>query len=240
MGSFVAAPFPRPVGTFVGREDELRRVHELGEREVVFLIYGVGGIGKTELAYKAIEELRAREPWAKHEPVLLRAGAGTTVEHLVARLVHGLGNGRGQPRAGGGLEAELGAAARALEARPTLVLLDDLHELDPAQAGRMLAFLCRHVRKSRVFATSRVELPLGADAHAAVSLRLAPLDAFATAELGARLSRRVGSACPDPRMLFRRSGGSPFFVQRELSGQGFDRDDDASLPTNGASCSSPP
>src|SRR4051794_3553781 len=67
------ATFPRPVGTFVGREEELGRVRELAEREVLFLVYGVGGIGKTELGYKAIEELRKREPWSTREPVLLRA-----------------------------------------------------------------------------------------------------------------------------------------------------------------------
>src|SRR5262249_46268864 len=51
--------FPHPVSGFVGRERELARVRSTLPREPLFLVYGVAGIGKSELVYKLVEEARA-------------------------------------------------------------------------------------------------------------------------------------------------------------------------------------
>ncbi len=52
---------------FVGREPELARITELLDEEVLFVIYGVAGVGKTELAYRAFELARAR-PGPRNHP----------------------------------------------------------------------------------------------------------------------------------------------------------------------------
>jgi DNA-binding response OmpR family regulator/tetratricopeptide (TPR) repeat protein len=217
----VRPPFPRSVRTYVGRAGELARVAELLDRETLFLVYGVGGIGKSELVYKAIEDARRAPAWAAAEPLWIPVRAGLTVEHVLAQLRLALdpASPAELPQAGSAaLEDELAEIAYALEARPCLVFLDDVHHLDLARAAHVLGYLSRHVRESRIFAASRIEVPLPPDTPTPVVLRLAPLDADATAAMATELARRLGIEGPDAAEVFARSGGSPFFVQRLLAG----------------------
>jgi DNA-binding winged helix-turn-helix (wHTH) protein/tetratricopeptide (TPR) repeat protein len=209
------------VRTYVGRAGELARVAELLDRETLFLVYGVGGIGKSELVYKAIEDARHTPRWRSAEPLLVPARAGLTVEHVLAQLRLALDLARPAElsrAAGPQLEDDLAEIARALEARPTLLFVDDVHHLDLERAAYVLGYLSRHVRESRIFAASRIEVPLPPDTPTPVVLRLAPLDAEATARMVTELARRLGIEGPDAAEVFARSGGSPFFVQRLLAG----------------------
>ena len=55
-----APAFPRPVPSFAGRRAELDRMLAHVDADPLFLVYGVGGIGKSELIYQLIREVRAR------------------------------------------------------------------------------------------------------------------------------------------------------------------------------------
>ncbi|UQA56720.1 ATP-binding protein [Polyangium aurulentum] len=210
-----SAPFPRPVSGFVGREAELSRVRALLPRETLFLIYGVAGIGKSELVYKIVEEARALPALRRASTVALAARGGLGGEHLVASLRMRLGAAAPEPHTG--LGDDLEAVARALEARPALVFIDDAHNLDAEGAGDVLGYLARHVSRSRIFVASRLELLLPADTPPPVICRLQPLSRDATAELAASLSHTLGESPPDPAEVFARSGGSPLYVLREVS-----------------------
>ena len=77
---------PRATLAFVGREAELARIAELLDREVLFLIYGVAGIGKSEFAYRALELVRARPEWKDVVPTLVQMQDGMDEHHLLALL----------------------------------------------------------------------------------------------------------------------------------------------------------
>lgn len=204
--------FPRPVGSFVGRRAELARVFSFIDKEVVFLVYGPGGIGKTEFVYQAIEELSARPPWTRVPRVVLpieERGA-----YLLALLRQQLGLDAGPTP--DSERAALNEVVRALNARPAILLLDDLHEVDPVTSAGVVAYLSRRVRHSRIFITSRLALPLGDDPTLAVVIHLGPLGEGETAAMVQVLTRQMGISAPDNDDVYRRSGGSPFLIQRAL------------------------
>ena len=214
-------PFPRAVATWVGRADELRRALALLDRETLHLVYGVGGVGKSELIYKLVAEAQTTPRWAEASAVVLAAQPGMTGAHLAAELKSQLGARRRRlafAASAGSAADDLADIATALEAHPTLVFLDDLHHLAATDTAELLGFLSRHVRASRILVASRVELALPADAPPPVVHRLGPLDADATAALVRELAIRLGVPAPDADAVFARSGGSPFFVLRELAG----------------------
>ncbi|MCL5774349.1 MAG: tetratricopeptide repeat protein [Firmicutes bacterium] len=51
---------PRLTGTFIGREKELVRLREFFPRHHIFILKGIGGIGKTTLAVAFLEELKKK------------------------------------------------------------------------------------------------------------------------------------------------------------------------------------
>src|SRR5688500_16493741 len=85
-----SVPFPQPVATFVGRRDELARIGDLLQTCAVTLVYGVAGIGKTELCYRAIADARARFGHVALWRVSPGAGLDAAAAALVRRRVrHG-------------------------------------------------------------------------------------------------------------------------------------------------------
>ncbi len=213
-------PFPRAVATWVGRDVELARALDLLEGETLHLFYGVGGVGKSELVFKLVEEAQRRPRWAEVPAVVLAAQHGLGTAHLVAAVEAQLGIRRRRLgfTASGTAKDDLAELVAALEVRPTLLFLDDLHHLDPGEAAELLGYLSRHVRASRILVAARRELSLPPGTPPPVLHRLGPLDADATAELVRQLAARMGVAAPDVGAVFRRSGGSPFYVLRELAG----------------------
>jgi hypothetical protein len=136
--------FPRSTPTYVGRGAEVKRAVDLAD-ETLHLIYGVGGVGKSELVFRIVEELRRDPRWAEARALLVEARPGMAPEHLVANLaaVAGARRPRTELATAGAssLDDDLALAARALERSPALVFIDDLHHLDPAAAGRVLGYL---------------------------------------------------------------------------------------------------
>jgi DNA-binding winged helix-turn-helix (wHTH) protein/tetratricopeptide (TPR) repeat protein len=218
------APFPRAIYTFVGRRNELTRVLDLLERETLFFVYGVGGVGKSELVYKIVDEARALARWRAATPILLQVRPGFDVERLLAMLRARLDVAATGAEVTGPLpttvDEDLVQSVRALDAAPHLVLIDDAHHLEPTAAARLFGALSRYVRESRIFVTSRLEMPLPADAPAPVVTRLAPLGVEDTQAMVSALARRLGVDVPDASEIFRRSSGSPFFIQREMASLG--------------------
>ncbi|MCB9575368.1 MAG: hypothetical protein H6709_25100, partial [Kofleriaceae bacterium] len=219
------ASLPQPISTFVGRADARARLGALLADQVVVLVYGVAGIGKTELCYRVAADLRAAGPLAGVPTRLWRATAGATLDDAVAglraldRRDHAVGD-----------DHALDLLVAELEARPTLVLIDDAHVAAPAAIGRLLAVLARHVTRSRVLVTSRVDLALPGDAPPPAILRVEPLAAGEIAELGARVGALRGGAAPDAAALFRRSAGSPFRALRAIAAPLGEGGDDAGDP----------
>ncbi|MCB9571817.1 MAG: ATP-binding protein [Kofleriaceae bacterium] len=195
------ASLPQPISTFVGRADARARLGALLADQVVVLVYGVAGIGKTELCYRVAADLRAAGPLAGVPTRLWRATAGATLDDAVAglraldRRDHAVGD-----------DHALDLLVAELEARPTLVLIDDAHVAAPAAIGRLLAVLARHVTRSRVLVTSRVDLALPGDAPPPAILRVEPLAAGEIAELGAGSARCAAAPRPTPP---RCSGAAP-------------------------------
>ena len=72
----LAPPFPRAVPTWVGREAELARAVGLFERETLHLVYGVGGVGKSEFVFRLFDEARERPDWTIAPAVLVSVRAG--------------------------------------------------------------------------------------------------------------------------------------------------------------------
>lgn len=211
---------PRSTLSFVGRDAELARIAELFDEDVLFLIYGVAGIGKTELAYRALELAQTRPGWSRAVPTLIQVQPDMTVPHLLAVLRQRTGADAARPDHLGArsssLAEELDAVSRALDAQPRLLFLDDVHLIDPAPMARILGHLARCVRASRVFAASRLEVPLASLGITPVITRLAPLDDRAARDMITHLGRRLGIAVSDVTGILQRAGGSPFFLQREV------------------------
>ena len=127
-----APPFPRAVATWVGRVAELTRGAQLMASETLHLVYGVGGVGKSELVYKLVEEAMRQPRWAEASPVVLVARPNTGAAHLAAALKSQLGARRKRitfSATGASAMDDLADIAQALEARPYIVFLDDLHHL---------------------------------------------------------------------------------------------------------------
>jgi tetratricopeptide (TPR) repeat protein len=214
--------FPRATPTYVGRATEVRRAVELAGDETLHLVYGVGGVGKSELVFRIVDELRRDPRWAEARALLVDARPGMAPEHLVASLAAVAGARRARTKLSTGgtssLDDDLALAARALERAPALVFIDDLHHLDPVAAGRVLGYLSRRVRGSRLFAASQVEIVLPPDSPPPIVYRLGPLDRSDTAALVERLAQRLDQAPPDAGGVFDRTGGSPFLVLRDVAG----------------------
>lgn len=209
-------PFPRAVSRFVGRDVELARLRALLPREALFLVYGVAGIGKSELVYKLVEEARALPALRRAATIAVSARPRLRCEHLFASLRQSLG--APAPEGAAGLAGDLHALVKALESRrPALIFIDDAHHLDAEAAGEALGFLARHVSKSRIFVASRIEILLPPDTPPAVVCRLSPLSGEATAAMVASLGDTLGLRPPDPAAVFARSSGSPLYILRELS-----------------------
>ncbi|MBE7450385.1 MAG: AAA family ATPase [Kofleriaceae bacterium] len=216
-----APVFPRPVATFAGRRAELERVLAHVDRDTLFFLFGVGGIGKSELAYQIVHEVRLRPRWAEAVPVLVELRPGATASRTLAQLLAAVGAvpapRRGQPTEEAHLGEQLELLARALEARPYLLVLDDAHHLPPAAVAEALGYLSRRVQASRLLVASRREIVLAPDAPPPVVTTLGPLDAAATAEMVAALAERLAVAPPEPERVLRATRGSPFHIHRLLA-----------------------
>jgi ATP-dependent Clp protease ATP-binding subunit ClpA len=122
----VLHPVPSPTPTFVGRDAELARLEGALERVGVALLVGVAGVGKSAIAYKlaasrahvVYRRCGSNEPLATLVDDLRRQIAGEAVVELPDD------------------DDRLADLARSLDARPSLLVLDDLDRPAPPVRAR--------------------------------------------------------------------------------------------------------
>ncbi len=155
-GARVSDRLPTPLGSFVGREEDVERVGDLVRGHRLVTVTGPGGAGKTRLAIEVVR----RDPRRIVFVDLSIAGPGTSVEDTVCEAV-GVRSAGPRPAA---------TVAAALAAHPTLVVLDNCEHVLGSCATFVRALVAAG-EGSRVLATCRghLEVP-GEQVH-----RVAPL-----------------------------------------------------------------
>ena len=193
-------------GFFIGRGPELERLRAIATDPVV-VIYGLPGIGKTEIAFRCANELVATPEW--HGVPITRLVVhpelgGQLPTYLLARLT-----GRGAPDP---LERLLDLLAR----EPHVVVIDDAHNAATAVAA-LIDGVARNAPTSRLIVTSRVELPV---ATAPVVVRLGALEPHDARELVIHLAARLAVEIGDPDAIVARGGGVPLVLRHLVVGHG--------------------
>ncbi|RZU54359.1 putative ATPase [Krasilnikovia cinnamomea] len=161
---------PAPLTTFIAREDDLARVHDLLRGGRLVTVLGPGGAGKTRLALEAAR--RDRDAWADGT-WLVDLAAVTEPGKVAAAVMSALGlrggalfeQGPARPAAEG--RDDLGLLVERLSGRECLLVVDNCEHLIESAAQVTTALLIRCPRL-RVLATSRE--PLAVDGEALVPL----------------------------------------------------------------------
>jgi predicted ATPase/DNA-binding SARP family transcriptional activator len=156
---------PAPLTSFVGREEELRRVLELLGRQRLVTLTGPGGVGKTRLAVEAARRLAGDGRSA--DGTWLVELAGLRDDRLLPLVVLDvLGVAEERPR----LDAPAGTAdaedrlLAALELRQAVLVLDNCEHLaDPV--ARLVERVLAACPGVRVLATSREPLRVPGEAR---------------------------------------------------------------------------
>lgn len=142
-----------PVTLFVGREGELAELVALVDRARLVTLVGVGGVGKTRLAFRLAEEVAPRFADGASMVELAPITSPEAVPHAVAAAL-----GVVQPL-GGSLEDAL---ADALRPRQMLLVVDNCeHVLD--SASRLVEALVRRCPTLTVVTTSRERLAVAGE-----------------------------------------------------------------------------
>lgn len=128
---------PPPVADFQGRDEEIAEIEEAlagNGRAVISALSGMGGIGKSQLAYEVVHRLRGRFPdGAIHLDMLGTSASPLTPEDAIARVLQALDPGARPPTERPALEA---AYRQALDGKRLLLLLDNAK--DTAQVKPLL------------------------------------------------------------------------------------------------------
>ncbi|GAC1311567.1 MAG: hypothetical protein NVSMB19_26020 [Vulcanimicrobiaceae bacterium] len=144
------APLPQNLSRFIGREREIAAVASALETCRLVTLIGAGGVGKSRLAIRVAESIRAR---FAQEPLFVEFGSvpndGALFEARV-RDAFGLAAGH---------DDIVDALARVLGSRACLLLLDNVEHLSDI-AARFLAGLLARARGVTVLVTSRQPLHL--------------------------------------------------------------------------------
>src|SRR5882724_4066120 len=140
---------PVPSAIFVGRDEPLRRIEQALVRVPVAVICGVAGIGKSTLAFSLAER------WA-NTVVYQRISDGEPLAQLIDDVRRTLARGP-VPELGDDAERMADLAERLDDAHALLVI-DDLHRLDPGHRRRLVHGIGHLLRRGRLIVTTR-ELP---------------------------------------------------------------------------------
>jgi predicted ATPase/DNA-binding SARP family transcriptional activator len=179
VGPLRPGHLPAALSSFVGREDDLRRVEALVRSARLVTLTGPGGVGKTRLAVEAATRLQGEETevggvWfvelaALEEPSLL--------EDVVAQAL-GLADDGAAGLAGAAPRQTMTRLTAALRDRHALLVLDNCEHLIEASAA-FVRELLSHTLSLRVLCTSREPLGLTGEAVWSVpSLHVPPDEAI--------------------------------------------------------------
>ncbi|ROT27266.1 BTAD domain-containing putative transcriptional regulator [Micromonospora sp. HM5-17] len=160
---------PAQLSSFVGREDELRRVGKLLDEARLVTLHGPGGVGKTRLAIEAAGQHAGEVRLV--ELAALTDGAEVAQAVLAALNLRDAGL-----RAPGGPPDVTDRLVAALADRRLLLVLDNCEHV-VAEAARLVARLLGACPGVRILATSREPLGITGEAMCPVSgLRLPATD----------------------------------------------------------------
>lgn len=239
--------------SLIGREAELKRVGDFFAQVAtgqpgLILVAGEAGVGKTRLITAGAERFRAagvrvlfgncldlhtaRLPYA---PIAgaLRQGPPRLVDHAVDAITGAVEV--SEPRM---YELLRTAFTRLAEEQPTLVIVEDLHWIDPATRDAILLLLdtARSGRWALVGTYRDTEVRVGSDLRDLLEqlVRHRPLERVFLArlspdEVAAQVGELTGARPDDNRAarLHRRSDGIPLLVEELVAAEGTDAADGA-------------
>ncbi len=221
---------PLPVTTFTGRDSELARLASLATTEVLFLICGVAGVGKTELAFALAQRLR-ESGLDDAAQLHIRVNPGDSIRCFLAELLADLGCPGKAMDAQEGMGSEddlvelmIMQSADALEKASHILIIDDAHHLADPGIWRTLTYLARHVRRSHIIVTSRQTVPKSHEDLVPVVCSLKALDEDQSIQLVELLAERLQLDCSNPQALFQQAKGNPFYLRRALAKSSHGRD----------------
>jgi hypothetical protein len=190
---------------FGGRDDELARLRGFVGRARIFLIAGIGGIGKTALMARFASTLRAthRVAYVRLQPNMTSADVLAAVAAAIALPALAKGP---------GLEDSLVCVCAELDREPTVLCLDDLHLLPRAEATLLVAELSGRLTTGLVVCTSRERI--GSDPEH-VHTEVAGLGPDAARALCRDLLERVGHGGDEARIarIAEQSRGHPLLLR---------------------------
>jgi hypothetical protein len=214
---------PNGPPVFVGRAREIEALEAAIRRGPVASVWGVGGLGKSTLAFHVLHTRFQAQARRTLMVKLTRAEAIDQALLTVAQTlaeIHGATGINWQSLLADrdALVATLidladgTARERGRDPQAHWILIDDLHHADPDRATELVAQLARYARRSRWILISRTKIvPDGA-----LSQTVA-LGAMTAAELQA-LGERWGLAEPVGDHLVSAAAGSPWRLGQLLSG----------------------
>ncbi|WP_372510381.1 AfsR/SARP family transcriptional regulator [Actinomadura madurae] len=187
----VRADLPAQLTSFVGREEELRRVGKMLASGRLVTLLGPGGAGKTRLAIEAA----GREDGEVHFVDLAPVVASEVPKALLGAL--GLREGGMRPAPGERPPGAMERLVTALDGRRALLVLDNCEHVVEAVAGLAHRLLSACPRL-RVLATSREALAITGEAVWPLP-PLEPPPEGAPGRGAARRIRRCGCSSTGPR-----------------------------------------
>lgn len=198
------------------------------ENTPLAVVYGIAGIGKTEFVYQLLAQTRSSARWRHAVPLLLPstpsfptrlASDSACLLAALRQLLQLTSDPFPGPSSALIHSTQLAELAAALEAKPSLVFIDDLHHFDLSSAALVLSYLSRRITQSRLLIASRKELLLPPGSPPPATVRLHALSQPETAALATQLASTLGLSVPCTEEIFRRSQGSPLQIHLQLSGQ---------------------
>ncbi|HSO39630.1 MAG TPA: AAA family ATPase, partial [Labilithrix sp.] len=195
---------PNPPASFVGREAELRAVGAAMKRGNVVVVCGVGGLGKTSLACKAVSKHLGARLSAAVMVGLRRQPLQQALVEIVRALAQLAERQHADWSAMASEEELITVALDLAEQREAVVVLDDLHHVLPG-AEELLLMIARYARRSLWLATSRIE-PAGPELAGQI-IRLGPLPDKKLTELARLINPGLKSG--NVRRNVEAAGGSP-------------------------------
>ena len=190
---------PAPTSSLIGRESERHALVDLVLRHRLVTITGLGGVGKTRLATDVALEAAVRERFAGG--VVFVDLSGTTDVALIVGEATRVAGGASQG-------APLPALAARLGDRPSLLVLDNLEQID--DAGNAIVDLLRGIPGVHVLATSRTPLRVASE-HV---VHLEPLDLDAAIDLFRERASGATERDSEPvRAIAERLDGLPLAIE---------------------------
>lgn len=212
---------PNGPPVFVGRAQESDALEAAIRRGPVASVWGVGGLGKSSLAFHV---LHARFPAQASRTLMVRLARDEAIEEALLTVARTLAELHGTS----GVDwralladrdallatvidlADAPARGRGREAH--WIMIDDIHHAEPARAAEIVAQLSRYARKSRWILVGRNKLvPDGALSQAVA------LGAMPAADLRALAARWASAALVDEQLVAA-AAGSPWRLGQLLGG----------------------